>query len=56
MYHICVITRHYIFTNWNFKHKLVETSFNGLSKDCCSQLQCVSEENEITYNLYFFAE
>jgi len=52
MYHICVITRHSIFTNWQFKHTLTETSFNGLPKDCSSQLKRVSDKNEITYILY----
>jgi hypothetical protein len=52
MYHVCVITHHSVFTNWHFKHALIETSFNGLPKDCCSQPKRISENIEITYILY----
>jgi hypothetical protein len=52
MYYTSVITRHSIFTNCPFKHVLIEMSFNGLPKNCCSQPKRVSEDNEITYILY----
>jgi hypothetical protein len=54
MYHTYVITRHSIFKNCPFKHVLIEMSFNGLPKNCCSQPKRVSEDNEITYILYLF--